>query len=223
MISKIYGIVDDIGDNYFTLMTSCGVGYNIYSTTNTVSTLHSGEQVTMFIETQVREDSIRLFGFKDVIQKIWFNLLCTVQGVGAKVAMSILSSISTDQLYDAILFDNKDIIATANGVGPKMATRIVSELKSKTNNLQKYIPIQHIDNINKVDSDSDRVNDKISQNLSMIKMDAVTALVSLGYKKIDAINAISQVMADKLKNDDSNSDWNLSDLIKESLKTFEIK
>ena len=94
MISKIFGTVDDINENYFTLMTSGGVGYNIFSTTNTISSLELDQSVTFFIETQVREDSIRLFGFTTLTEKAWFNLLCTVQGIGAKVALSILSSIS---------------------------------------------------------------------------------------------------------------------------------
>ncbi len=217
MISKIYGIIDDIGDGYFTLMTSGGVGYNIFSTTNTISILQSGEQITIYVETQVREDSIRLFGFVNFIEKIWFNLLCTVQGVGAKVALSILSSLSTDQLYNAISFDDKDLISTANGVGPKMASRIVSELKSKINSLPKNMQIK-----NGNDTDYSKSDGNKNNKISAIKIDAVTALVNLGYKKMEAISAVSQIIADKIKNNPDIS-INLSDLIKDSLKTFEIK
>ena len=222
MISKIFGTVDDINENYFTLMTSGGVGYNIFSTTNTISSLELDQSVTFFIETQVREDSIRLFGFTTLTEKAWFNLLCTVQGIGAKVALSILSSISMDQLYNAISFDDKDLVATANGVGPKMATRIVSELKGKINNLQSIVRAQNT-NINLNTNTKNNIEEDKSNTLSTTKIDAVTALVSLGYKKIDAINAVSTVISNKLKNDNSNIKLSLSDLIKASLKTFEIK
>ena len=222
MISKIFGTVDDINENYFTLMTSGGVGYNIFSTTNTISSLELDQSVTFFIETQVREDSIRLFGFTTLTEKAWFNLLCTVQGIGAKVALSILSSISMDQLYNAISFDDKDLVATANGVGPKMATRIVSELKGKINNLQSIVRAQNT-NINLNTNTKNNIEEDKSNTLSTTKIDAVTALVSLGYKKVDAINAVSTVISNKLKNDNSNIKLSLSDLIKASLKTFEIK
>ncbi len=222
MISKIFGTVDDINENYFTLMTSGGVGYNIFSTTNTISSLELDQSVTFFIETQVREDSIRLFGFTTLTEKAWFNLLCTVQGIGAKVALSILSSISMDQLYNAISFDDKDLVATANGVGPKMATRIVSELKGKINNLQSIVRVQDT-NINSNINTKNNIEEDKSNTLSTTKIDAVTALVSLGYKKVDAINAVSTVISNKLKNDNSNIKLSLSDLIKASLKTFEIK
>jgi len=222
MISKIFGTVDDINENYFTLMTSGGVGYNIFSTTNTISSLELDQSVTFFIETQVREDSIRLFGFTTLTEKAWFNLLCTVQGIGAKVALSILSSISMDQLYNAISFDDKDLVATANGVGPKMATRIVSELKGKINNLQSIVRAQDT-NINSNINTKNNIEEDKSNTLSTTKIDAVTALVSLGYKKVDAINAVSTVISNKLKNDNSNIKLSLSDLIKASLKTFEIK
>lgn len=222
MISKIFGTVDDINENYFTLMTSGGVGYNIFSTTNTISSLELDQSVTFFIETQVREDSIRLFGFTTLTEKAWFNLLCTVQGIGAKVALSILSSISMDQLYNAISFDDKDLVATANGVGPKMATRIVSELKGKINNLQSIVRVQDT-NINSNINTKNNIEEDKSNTLSTTKIDAITALVNLGYKKVDAINAVSTVISNKLKNDNSNIKLSLSDLIKASLKTFEIK
>ena len=155
-------------------------------------------------------------------EKAWFNLLCTVQGIGAKVALSILSSISMDQLYNAISFDDKDLVATANGVGPKMATRIVSELKGKINNLQSIDRVQDT-NINSNINTKNNIEEDKSNTLSTTKIDAITALVNLGYKKVDAINAVSTVISNKLKNDNSNIKLSLSDLIKASLKTFEIK
>ena len=103
-----------------------------------------------------------------------------------------------------------------------MATRIVSELKGKINNLQSIVRVQDT-NINSNINTKNNIEEDKSNTLSTTKIDAITALVNLGYKKVDAINAVSTVISNKLKNDNSNIKLSLSDLIKASLKTFEIK
>lgn len=126
MIGKLQGVIDYIGDGYVILMVS-GVGYKVYTpeifTTNT--------PVSLWIETIVREDSIRLFGFSTVSAQSLFNQLTTVSGVGPKVALSIMATIKTDTLMTAIATGDAKTIATTPGVGKKVAEKIIVELKNK--------------------------------------------------------------------------------------------
>ena len=126
MIGKLQGIVDYIGNDHIILMTG-GVGYMVY----TPETLTFGTTVTMWIETVVREDSIRLFGFLTQSGKDMFNMLTGVSGVGPRVAMSIMGAIKSDTLMTAIATGDAKTIATAPGVGKKMAEKIIVELKGK--------------------------------------------------------------------------------------------
>lgn len=126
MIGKLQGFVDYIGDGFIILMTG-GVGYKVY----TPEILTSGANVTLWIETVVREDSIRLFGFSTQSGQNLFNMLTTVSGVGPKVAMAIMGTIKTDTLMTAIATGDAKTIATAPGVGKKVAEKIIVELKNK--------------------------------------------------------------------------------------------
>ena len=130
MIGKLRGLVDSIGDG-FLIIDVGGVGYEVHGSTRTLATLSIGETVTLAIDTHVREDQIRLFGFTTETERAWFRLLQSVQGVGTKVALAVLSIMSPQDLANAIALADKAAVARTQGVGPKVAQRIVTELKDK--------------------------------------------------------------------------------------------
>jgi len=130
MIAKLTGLIDEAGED-FAVIDVGGVGYLVFCSSRTLGRLIVGEAASLCIETQVRQDHIHLFGFTDTGERDWFRLLTTVQGVGAKVALGILSSLSGDELVQAIAAADKTAVTRAPGVGPKLATRILSELKDK--------------------------------------------------------------------------------------------
>src|SRR6185295_1734369 len=131
MIGKLKGIVDSYGEDYVILDVG-GVGYQVHCSARTMHALPSpGEAATLSIETYVREDQLKLFGFTSDIEREWFRLLQTVQGVGAKVALAVLGTHRPSELAEAIALRDKALVARAPGVGPKVAERIVTELKDK--------------------------------------------------------------------------------------------
>jgi Holliday junction DNA helicase RuvA len=131
MIGKLKGVIDSYGDD-FVIVDVHGVGYVVFCSSRTLQSLSPpGEAVTLAIETQVREDAIRLFGFRSDVERDWFRILQTVQGVGAKVALAILSTLDPAGLATAVATGDKGQVARAPGVGPKLAQRICAELKDK--------------------------------------------------------------------------------------------
>src|SRR3954452_24264339 len=131
MIGKLKGIIDSYGEDHI-IVDVAGVGYVVHCSARTLQALPAqGEPVSLAIETHVREDAIRLFGFQSDIEREWFRLLQTVQGVGAKVALSILSTLRPADLASAIAMRDKAMVARSPGVGPKVAERVVTELKDK--------------------------------------------------------------------------------------------
>ena len=129
MIAKLKGIIDTIGEDYCIIDVS-GVGYLVFASAKTLSKMIKGATTSLLIETVVREDSITLYGFADAWEKEWFNTLTKVQGVGAKVCLSILSVLGPNQLAQAVSAQDKASFTRASGVGPKLAARIVTELAS---------------------------------------------------------------------------------------------
>ena len=131
MIGKLKGIIDSYGEDHIIVDVN-GVGYVVHCSARTLQALPAqGEPVSLAIETHVREDQIRLFGFTSDIEREWFRLLQTVQGVGTKVALSILSTLKPAELASAIAMRDKATVARTPGVGPKVAERVVTELKDK--------------------------------------------------------------------------------------------
>lgn len=131
MIGKLKGVIDTIGED-FVILDVHGVGYVVQCSGRTLA--HAGqvgEAATLAIETHVREDSIRLYGFATDAERDWFRLLQTVQGVGAKVALAVLGAMSTEELAVAITRQDKARIAQAQGIGPRLAARLAAELKDK--------------------------------------------------------------------------------------------
>jgi Holliday junction DNA helicase RuvA len=130
MIGKLTGIVDSIGEDH-AIVDVGGVGYLVYCPTSTISKLGVGATVSLAIETRVSEDAIRLYGFSMPEEREWFRLLQSVQNVGARVALNVLSALSTRELERALALGDKAAVGRAQGVGPKLALRLVTELKDK--------------------------------------------------------------------------------------------
>ncbi len=180
MIGKLKGTIDSIGDD-FVIIDVHGVGYVVQCSSRTLQNLpSSGEALSMAIETQVREDAIRLFGFSSDQERDWFRILLTVQGVGAKVALAILSVLIPSQLANAIALQDKAAVSQAPGVGPKLAARIVAELKDKA-------PAFATVDLSAIKLSGDVLDKRAPQPLQ----DAVSALVNLGYGQPQASSAIA--------------------------------
>jgi holliday junction DNA helicase RuvA len=180
MIGKLRGIVDSYGEDYIILDVN-GVGYQVHCSARTLQAMPSpGEAVALSIETYVREDQIKLFGFASDIEREWFRLLQTVQGVGAKVAMSVLGTLKASELASAVAMRDKAMVARSPGVGPKVAERIVTELKDKVPAFTNIDPaVVHLAGA----LDEKRAPKPVA--------DAVSALVNLGYGQPQAAAAIA--------------------------------
>ena len=130
MIGKLKGLVDAIGESHAIIDVN-GVGYEVQLSSRTLRKLKIGEVASLTIDTHVREDAIRLYGFTSEVERSWFRTLQTVQGVGSKVALGVLGVLSTNDLANAIALQNSAAVEQAPGVGKKLAQRIVAELKDK--------------------------------------------------------------------------------------------
>jgi Holliday junction DNA helicase RuvA len=180
MIGKLKGTIDSYGED-FIVVDVHGVGYLVHCSARTLQALPGeGQAVTLAIETHVREDQIRLFGFLSDLEREWFRLLQTVQGVGTKVALSILSTLKPADLASAITLRDKAMITRSPGVGPKVAERIVTELKDKA---PAY---------SAVDPAIVRLSDSIEEKSAPRPVaDAVSALINLGYGQPQAAAAVA--------------------------------
>jgi Holliday junction DNA helicase RuvA len=183
VIGKLKGIVDSYGEDCVILDVQ-GVGYVVHCSARTLSALpQPGEAAALAIETHVREDMIRLYGFRSDAEREWFRLLQSVQGVGAKVALGLLSALDAPQLATAIAMQDKASVARAPGIGPKLAARIVAELKDKAPAFSA------------VDPAFARVAGAVEEKTAPRPVaDAVSALVNLGYAQAQASAAIAAAM-----------------------------
>jgi holliday junction DNA helicase RuvA len=180
MIGKLKGIVDSYGEDYVILDVN-GVGYLVHCSARTLQELPAmGQGATLSIETYVREDQLRLFGFMSDVEREWFRLLQTVQGVGAKVALSVLGTLKPGDLATAIAMRDKAMVARTPGVGPKVAERIVTELKDKA---PAYAGL---------DPAVVRLSGAVEEKRAPQPIaDAVSALVNLGYGRPQAASAVA--------------------------------
>jgi Holliday junction DNA helicase RuvA len=180
MIGKLKGVIDSYGEDFIVLDVN-GVGYLVHCSARTLQELPGVAQpATLSIETHVREDQIKLFGFVTDVEREWFRLLQTVQGVGAKVALSVLSTLKPAELASAIAVRDKAMVARTPGVGPKVAERIVTELKDKAPAYASVDPA--------VIRLSGAVEDRRAPQPIV---DAVSALINLGYGQPQAAAAIA--------------------------------
>ena len=183
MIGKLRGVIDSYGED-FVVVDVGGVGYVVHCSSRTLQHLPAaGEAATLSIETHVREDMIRLFGFRSDAEREWFRLLQTVQGVGAKVALAILSTLDPGALATAIGTGDKAAVARAPGVGPKLAARIIAELKDKA-------PV-----LSGVDPALIRLSGAVAEEKAPQPVaDAISALTNLGYAQAQASAAIAAAL-----------------------------
>lgn len=180
MIGKLKGLIDSYGEDHVIIDVQ-GVGYVVQCSARTLQRLPKpGEAAALSIETHVREDAIRLYGFMSDVERDWFRLMQVVQGVGAKVALAILSTLDPGALATAIATNDKAAIARSPGVGPKLAQRLCAELKDKAP------AFGHIDP-GVVQLSGALEDRKLPQPIA----DAVSALANLGYPQAQAVAAVA--------------------------------
>jgi holliday junction DNA helicase RuvA len=180
MIGKLSGVIDSYGEDNVILDVH-GVGYIVHCSARTLQALPAaGEAATLSIETHVREDQIRLFGFVSDVEREWFRLLLTVQGVGARIGLALLSTLKVADLANAIALGDRAQVSRTPGVGPKLAQRIVTELKDKAPAYASVDPAI-------VRLQGDLNERRAPQPVA----DAVSALINLGYGEIQASAAIA--------------------------------
>lgn len=181
MIGKLRGKVDAIGEAHAIIDVN-GVGYEVQLSARTLRNLKLGEEVSLTIDTHVREDSIKLFGFSSEIERSWFRTLQTIQGVGSKVALAILGTMSPQDLANAIALKDTGAVAQTPGVGKKLAERLVLELKDKAPALSVAglnVPVSSIGGGGAAPIESNAA------------AEAMSALTNLGYNPAQASAAIS--------------------------------
>ena len=176
MIAKLAGVIDQIGPEAAIIDVS-GVGYLAFCSTRTIGRLPAvGAPASLLIETHVREDHIHLYGFLDAAERDWFRRLTTVQGVGARLALAILSAVAPEHLGPAILARDKAALMRADGVGARLAARIVNELHDKVDGAAAEATVP---TTTAADADAGPA------------ADAVSALVNLGYRRTEAFGAVA--------------------------------
>ena len=175
MIAKLSGVLDSTGDDWAVIDVG-GVGYLAFCSARTLRRLPPvGGQASLKVETHVREDHIHLYGFADAGERDWFRMLLTVQGVGAKVALGILSVLGPDEIAAAVMAQDRGALTQAPGVGPKLAARLLTELKDKVGELAVVTPVDF----------------RAGNQEAGPMQDAVSALVNLGYRQTEAFGAVS--------------------------------
>lgn len=188
MIGKLRGRVDAVKDDHLILDVG-GVGYLVFASARTLTQMEGlTSEVALIIETNVREDHIHLYGFMSETERDCFRLLTTVQGVGSKVGMAILAIMSSDEVITAIAAQDVTHFTRASGVGKKLAERIVNELKNKVGSLS-FVPI--------VVPSASAKKSSVKTDGGGLREDAVSALVHLGYARMDAFAAVARAMQEE--------------------------
>ena len=184
MIGKLKGSIDALGEAHV-IVDVHGVGYEVHASARTLRQLQVGQEVSLAIETHVREDAIRLFGFASETERAWFRTLQTIQGVGSKVALAVLSTLSSEELANAIALQNWAAVEQSPGVGKKLAQRIVAELKDKA-------PLSaaglNVPAIGRKGGPSAAENSPATE--------AISALMNLGYQPAQATQAVAAAAAE---------------------------
>lgn len=186
MIGQLKGKIDAIGDAH-AIVDVGGVGYEVQLSARTLRNLSLGQDVTLTIDTHVREDAIRLFGFQSEVERSWFRTLQNVQGVGSKVALGVLGVLSTQDLANAIALGNWAAVEQAPGVGKKLAMRIVAELKDKAPALSVAglsVPVARA---------GEAAADAVPAG-GLAAAEAISALTNLGYNPAQASAAVAAAM-----------------------------
>ena len=222
MIGRLRGRVDYKAQDHFLLDVN-GVGYLVFCSERTLADIPTnGEFTTIYTDLLVREDLMQLFGFVSQVEKEWYRLLISVQGVGAKASLAILSALGEDGVSRAIALGDWTSIKSAKGIGPKTAQRVVNELKDKAAHVMSIVPIE-VSRSEKVIDDEDvveAIDNQASKDLAMsnknAQADALSALQNLGYTPGDSATAVAKVLH-------KNSDLSTEELIRDSLKMLSPK
>lgn len=210
MIGKLRGIVDESTEDSVILDVN-GVGYVVFCSSRTLQKLQPGTTASLVIETHVREDHIHLYGFSDVLEREWFRLLTSVQGVGAKMAQAVQGTFDADALSRTIGAQDKTGLTRVKGIGPKVAERIVTELKSK---VVKMGALPMPSNSGAVELKTVKGKKSAAAPAQpRIMDDAVSALTNLGYTRTDAFAVVAGILQ---RNPDETP--KLDDLIRLGLK-----
>ena len=185
MIGKLRGKVDAIGESHLILDVN-GVGYEVLASSRTLRNLKAGDEASLTIDTHVREDAIKLYGFTSEVERTWFRTLQTIQGVGAKVALGVLGTLSPQDLANAIALGNWQAVEETNGVGKKLAQRIVIELKDKAPGLS-------VAGLN-IPAGTAGAKTDTRSIIGNAPAEAISALTNLGYQPMQASQAVAVAM-----------------------------
>ena len=226
MIGKISGKLNYVSADHI-LVDVSGVGYILHVTQTTLANLPKlGITVSLFTELVVKEDLLQIMGFITTTEKEWYKLLTSVQGVGSKAALALLSQLSISTLSRAILLEDSTTITSAQGVGPKIAKRLVVELKGKVPSMMKFND-KHDLSSNRLNSQIGNSSNKINiksldqdfskNDISQKELDAISALINLGYSQLDASQVIAKII------NSSEDELNVEEIIRLSLKTLVSK
>jgi Holliday junction DNA helicase RuvA len=217
MIGRLRGRVDYKAQDHFLLDVN-GVGYLVFCSERTLANIPTnGEFTTIYTDLLVREDLMQLFGFVSQVEKEWYRLLISVQGVGAKASLAILSALGEDGVSRAIALGDWTSIKAAKGIGPKTAQRVVNELKDKAAHVMSIVPIEDGGGKKEIDGEEvgEVIDNQASNDLSLsnksAQADALSALQNLGYTPGDSAAAVAKVLHES-------SDVSTEELIRASLK-----
>lgn len=212
MFAKLTGKIDTVFQDSLILDVG-GVGYHVFASGRTMGLIgDAGSAVSLLIETHVREDHIHLYGFSSLQERDWFRLLTSVQGVGAKSGLAILTACPPERLPLVIASGDAAALRQADGVGPKLATRICTELKDKVQNMNLGA-VAHQPVVAPAKKGKAKEVDAVPANDFSLDQDAVSALVNLGYGRAEAFSA---VLAARQKSNDNPP--TIDGLIKSALK-----
>ena len=222
MIGRLRGRVDYKTHDHFLLDVN-GVGYLIFCSERTLAEIPvDGEFTTIYTDLLVREDLMQLFGFLSQVEKEWYRLLMSVQGVGAKASLAILSALGEDGVSRSIALGDWTSIKSAKGIGPKTAQRVVNELKDKAAHVMSIVPNEIGERENKIDEGEvvERIDDLPPINLAAsnktAQADALSALQNLGYSPSESAAAVAKILHES-------SDLSTEELIRNSLKMLSPK
>jgi Holliday junction DNA helicase RuvA len=179
VIARLKGVIDSV-DTDSAIVDVGGVGYLVAASARTLRNLVAGEPAVVLVETIVREDAIALYGFLETAERDWFRILTTVQGVGARVALSILSTLSPDEIARAIAAQDRATLSRPAGVGPKLAARLATELKDKAAAFGVAAAAPNAAQV------------ATAVPTGSLNEDAVSALVNLGYRRVEAFGAVAR-------------------------------
>lgn len=205
MIGKLKGSVDEVFEDHL-IVDVAGVGYKVFMASSSLFNLQLGTPIALNIEMYVREDQISLYGFCDKEEQKWFNILQTVQGVGAKVALAILGSLGTQTIVNAILSNDQKTIKSIPGIGPKLAARIVNELKNH----------KEVDSLGILPTQAIKGESAASTPVTSAFNDALNALANLGFARAETMRVLSEIVQ-------ANDNLSLEDMIRLTLSKMGTK